>query len=387
MSPPLRLKSARRPSRIVAGHVWAYRSEVVLPDGLRPGAVVALHDARGAWIGRGYANPHSEIAFRLLTRRNDEPIDAAFFQRAVHAAWQLRVAHGLANEPCRVVFSEGDGLPGFIVDRYPPVLVVAFGTAGAHALREPFLAALRDLFPDDAIVERSDTARLAHEGVAARVGVMHGAPVLPVPCRFDGIPVTVDPLHGQKTGAFLDAREMRRHLRAHAAGTRVLDCFAHVGLFARYALAGGATTVTCVETDAAAVARLRVDLPQAQVIAEDAFDVLRTLARERAQFDRVVLDPPPFAKDARSTDGALRGYKEINVRGFRLLAPGGLLYTSSCSYHVDRATFLQMLRAAAADAHGDYRVVALYTAAPDHPIRLGVPETDYFKGVIVERRS
>lgn len=381
----LRLKPGRRPSRIMAGHCWAYRSELVLPAGLRPGDVVDLHDARGAWIGRGYVNPHSEIAFRLLTRRSDEAIDAAFFRRAITAAWALREQYGLAEEPCRVVFSEGDGLPGFIVDRYPPVLVVALGTAGAHGLREPFLAALRALFPTDAIVERSDTARLAHEGVRSQVGVLHGAPELPVRCQCDGIAVAVDPLHGQKTGAFLDARELRRHLRAHAADTRVLDCFAHLGLFARYALAGGAAAVTCVETDAAAVAQLRAELPAACVLADDAFEVLRTLVRERAQFDRVILDPPPFAKDARAVAGALRGYKEINVRGMRLLAPGGLLYTSSCSYHVDRAVFMEMLRAAAADAGGDYRIEAVFSAAPDHPVRLGVPETDYFKGVVLQR--
>lgn len=383
----LRLAGRGRP-RILAGHPWVYRSEVDIPAGVTPGALADLLDGRGRFIGRGYVNPRSEIVFRLLSRAREE-IDSAFLDRRLGEALALPARRALlgTGDAVRLVFSEGDRLPGFTVDRYDGLLVVSIGTAGAEALRAPFLEALADRFPEDALLDRSEGAGRRREGLPDRVEWVRGRAEVPVRARFDGIEAAVDPVHGQKTGAFLDAREMRRHLRSTAAGARVLDLFAHIGLFARYAVAGGAASVTAVETDAAAAAEIRSALPAAEVVEENAFDVLRGLERGGARFDRIVLDPPAFTKDARSTAGALRGYKEVNLRALRLLAPGGLLYTSSCSYHVGREAFLDVLRAAAADVRRDVRVAASFAAAPDHPVLLAAPETDYFKGFVLEMVS
>lgn len=382
----LRLEWApRRPParpRILDGHLWAFRGEVRIPAGVAPGRLADLYDGR-RFVGRGYVNPRSEIAFRLLARRR-EAIDAAFFRRRIAAALDLRRRAGLEDEPARLVFSEGDLLPGFLLDRYGGVLVAAFETAGAEALRTPFLEAVAGLLPGLPIHERSDGRGRTLEGLAPRSGPVSGDPPPVVECRFDGIAVRVDIARGQKTGAFLDAREMRRHLRARAAGMRVLDAFAHIGLFGRYAAAGGAREVVFVETDAAAAAAIREALPGAEVLEENAFEVLRRLERAREAFDAVVLDPPAFTRGPSTVEAAARGYKEINLRALRLLRPGGLLYTSSCSYHLSRERFVEILRAAAADARRDVRLVARFGAAPDHPVLLGVPETDYFKGVVLE---
>lgn len=377
---PVRLTLARRrrPPRVLAGHPWAYRSELAECPPAPPGAVADLY-AGTRFLGRGTYNPESEIAFRRFTDE-EEPLDRDFFVRRLSAARDLRAAAGLLEEPCRLVFSEADGLPGFVLDRYGEVGVLQIGTAGAERFREVFLDALDAVFPGLAIYERSDTPSRAREGLSPRTGPVRGDPPGVVEVSFDGIPVEVDIARGQKTGAYLDARAMRRHLRANAGGATVLDAFAHIGLFSRYAAAGGARAIVAIETDAAAAAAIRRALPEAEVREENAFDLLRAFAREGRRFDRIVLDPPPFTKRARAVEGAIRGYKEINLRALRILAPGGILYTSSCSYHLDRATFLSVLRAAAADARREVRVVASFSADLDHPVLLSFPESDYFKG-------
>lgn len=371
----------RRP-RILSGHVWAYRSELKIPHDVGVGAIVDLCDTRGAFIARGYVNPQSEIAFRCMSRTR-ENIDVDFFRRELHRAQENRTTHGLAGEPHRLIFSEGDLLPGFIVDRYANVLVVALTTAGADLLRDSFLAALRAEFPDCSIIERSDSSIRGKEGLPAFNHVHHGDVPERVACEFDGIPVSVDVHRGQKTGAFLDAREMRRHLRAHAHNARVLDCFSHIGLFTRYAAAGGARELTAVDVDDHALAALKTDLPQTHTECTNAFDLLRAYAAERRAFECVVIDPPPFTKSARAKEGAARGYKEILLRGLQLTAPGGLLYASSCSFHISREEFVMIARDAAADAGRMATLEGIYTAAPDHPIILTIPETDYFKGIIL----
>ncbi len=416
----LKLKPTRRAPRIFSGHLWAYQSEIESLDKIPPGSVCDLHDWRGKFIGRGYVNPKSQISFRLLSEQKED-FDQKFFTRILTTCIQQREQEGLLTEPCRLVFSEGDLLPGFTVDSYPlrslasgtslasskpsaiaenfgrhtlgihtidsSLLVVVLGSAGAETLREPFLKALATLFPDRPIFERSDTASRKREGLLPQVGFVKGTLSSPLITKFDGIPVKIDFEKGQKTGAFLDAREMRRHLRAHAKGKKILDCFSHIGLFSRYADAGGAATITVVETDKEATQIIREVLPSATIIEENAFEVLRQMVRDKVdkkRFDRVVLDPPAFTKDARSVGGALRGYNEINLRGMQLLNPGGLLYTSSCSYHLTRELFFEMLRNAAKDAGKKFRIVQTFSAASDHPVLLSVPETDYFKGAVLE---
>lgn len=379
----LKLKPNRRLPRILAGHLWAYQSEIESLEGAPPGSLADLHDSRGKFIGRGYVNPQSQISFRLLSTQKEE-FDQKFFNRLLTTCIKQREREGLMTEPCRLVFSEGDLLPGFTVDSYPPLLVVVLGTAGAEALRIPFLQALSELFPDRPIYERSDTASRKREGLLSQIGFVKGTLTSPLATKFDGISVKIDYEKGQKTGAFLDAREMRRHLLKNAKGMTILDCFSHIGLFARYAEAGAAKAITVVETDKEATQIIREALPHAAIIEENAFEVLRQMVRDKIKFDHVVLDPPAFTKDVRSVSGALRGYNEINLRGMQLLNKGGLLYTSSCSYHLTRELFFEMLRNAASDAGKKFKIIQTFSAAPDHSVLLSVPETDYFKGAVLE---
>ena len=380
----LRLARSKRIPRILSGHLWAFRSDLAAPPTLA--GVADLVDSHGRFVGRGLASPRSEICFRLLTRR-DEPIDAAFFTRRLDAAIALRRREGLDGEPHRLVFSEGDLLPGFTVDRYGDAAVLGIGTAGAEALRGPFLDALASSCPGLAVLERSDASSRTREGLEPRVEPALGAPPERVTTTFDGISTEIGLLRGQKTGAYLDVRDLRRDLRARSTGARVLDCFAHIGLFSRYAAAGGAAKITAIETDAAAAAQIRTALPEAEVIEENGFDVLRRFEREGREFDRIVLDPPPFTKSARAKPGAARGYKEINLRAMNLLAPGGMLWTSSCSFHMSREEFREVVLDAAADAGRELRVARTFCAAPDHPVHLSVPETDYLKGLRLEAYS
>ena len=386
----LTLKKSKRRPRILSGHQWAYRSELQGLDDIEAGEIVDLKDYRGQFIGRGYGNPLSEISFRLLSFEK-ESIDVAFFEKRLSQSFELRKRHGLLEQSCRLVFSEADLLPGFIVDWYAPVAVLSITTAGADRLKNIFLEALTKLLlvtihkSQATIFERSDNPARLKEGLEIISQTLTGNLPEKVFGNFDGLNVEVDYQKGQKTGAFLDARNMRRHLKENSQGQNVLDCFSHIGLFGRYAHSGGASHVTFVETDSEPCSLIKTDLPQSEVISENVFDVLRDLAKQKRTFDRIVLDPPPFAKDARSVEGALRGYKDINLRAMKLLNPGGLLYTSSCSYHVDGQLFAAAVNEAAIDAGTTLRVVENFIAAPDHPVLLSVPETSYFKGMCLEK--
>lgn len=387
------LIKSRRRSRILSGHQWAYRSELQGLSEIRPGEQVDLYDHRGQFLGRGYANPLSEISFRLLTREQNRETDISFFREKIRGALTRREQHGLLNQSCRLIFSEADFLPGFIVDWYKPVAVMAISTAGADRLKDCFMQALtetlRQVFPSDdiRIYERSDNPSRLKEGLTLVSQNLVGHSPDTVLGQFDQVRAEVDFKKGQKTGAFLDARPMRRHLEKNSQGKKVLDCFSHIGLFGRYAHLGGASSVTFIETDSEPCALIKRDLPQCEVIADNVFDVLRDLAKQGKKYDRIVLDPPPFAKDARSIEGALRGYKDINMRAMKILSPGGLLYTSSCSYHIDTQLFLAAVSEAAIDTNSDFRIVENFSAAPDHPVLLTVPETSYFKGLCLELAS
>lgn len=372
----------KKNSRLLSGHVWVYRSDLDGWQSLSHGELVDLHDPRGKFLGRGYVNPLSEITFRLLTR-NQEAIDLSFFKRRLVQAKSLREQSGLSTQPHRLLFSEADLLPGFIVDVYDKLLVASLTTAGADNLKKYFLEALESVYPNHIIYERSDNTGRIKEGLTLVNGFLKGECASPLRCELDSIPVNVDFIGGQKTGLYLDARTMRRDLALRAKGMKVLDCFANVGLFARYALKGGAQEVTVIETDPQALESIRKEIPEAIVVGENVFDVLRNFKKE-SEFDIIVLDPPAFAKDRRSVEGALRGYKEINLRALKMLKPGGLLYTSSCSYHVSRDYFLNALCEAADDAKKNVRLLQSFQAGADHPVVLNIPETNYFKGFLLQ---
>jgi 23S rRNA (cytosine1962-C5)-methyltransferase len=385
---------AQREARIRGGHPWIYRTDVARLDGSwRDDEAVTVVTADGRVLGRGFYNPRPQIVCRLLTRR-DEPVDDALFRRRLAAAWAFRATLGYDGDAGRVLFGEGDLLPGLIVDRYGEVLALQALTRGmaAHAGRVAALAA--EVTGARAVYRRGDPTAAAIEGFDDASGwlVGEGETELEIregPCRF-----RLDLEGGQKTGFYLDQRENREEIARRAAGRRVLDAFAYTGGFAAWALRSGARAVLAVDSSAAACARAAAHLEanrpvggtaDREVLEANAFDALRQFERDGRRFDLVVLDPPPFTRRRTALDAALRGYKEINLRAIRCLAPGGLLATFSCSHHVSPGVFEDVCRASGEDAGRPLRIAARLTQARDHPVLLGVPETRYLTGLLLER--
>jgi 23S rRNA (cytosine1962-C5)-methyltransferase len=385
---------AGRDRRVRAGHLWVYKGEIGRTSGeCAAGSVVSVLDPRGRFLGRGHFNPASTITVRLLTRRPDETVDAALIRRRIAGAVAYRRRFYEAGDTCRLVFSEGDWLPGLVVDRYGSWLAVQFGTLGMDRMREAVVAALQDAVHPRGIYERSDLPSRVHEGLPPVTGLLAGEVPDEITVTVDGVQLLVSLKEGQKTGLFLDHRDTRRVVQAHAAGRRVLDVFCNAGAFALHALAGGAREAVGIESapEALAAARRNADLNgrtgALRLIEGNAFDRLRELEKAGERFDLVVLDPPAFTKSAQSVAAARRGYKEINLRALRLATPGGLVMTASCSYHLSAEEFLEVVRDAAADAGRPVTLVALGGQAPDHPINLGVPETRYLKTALLAVRD
>jgi len=385
--------------RLAAGHPWVYRGDVGRLDGTwQAGEAVSVCDAGGQLVGRGFYNPRPQIVCRLLTR-HDEPVDGALFQARLESAWRFRRALAYDGDAGRLVFSEADGLPGLILDRYGDVLVLQTLTLGMahHAARLAGLAL--ETVGGRAVYCRVDPAAAAIEGIQEAAGWLAGDPsaagapgsvpleveIREGPCQF-----RVAVAQGHKTGFYLDQRENRAAVAAHAGGREVLDAFAYTGAFGCWALRGGAAGVLGLEAspDACARARAHAEANGAAgrfaVTAANAFDALRRLARDGRRFDLVILDPPSFTRRKTAVDAALRGYKEINLRALACLRPGGLLATFSCSHHVTPALFEDVCRAAAADVGRAVRLRARYAQAQDHPVLLAVPETGYLKGLLLE---
>ena len=385
--------------RIESGHLWVYQGNIAElagesgSDGAGARDLVDVYSARGRFLGRGYYNPASTIAIRLLTRA-EEPIDRDFFLRrfAAAAAWRTRFFPQEASY--RLVYSEGDLLPGLIVDRYRDagfgdVLVVQFLTRGMDVRRDLILSALCEAFAPAAIVERSDAPSRRLEGLEPRSGTVYGAlPDRPLVIEEHGLSIEVDVAAGQKTGYFFDQKENREALAPLVAGAGVLDAFCHTGSFALHAAAYGARHVFAFDQSAEAVEIARRNAARngfserCEFAVANAFDLLRAFERQRRSFDVVILDPPAFAKGKASVEAAVRGYKEINLRAIKLLAPGGFLITCSCSHHIGPDLFFATVHEAAVDARRRLRLVESRTQAKDHPILPGLPETAYLKCLI-----
>jgi len=374
--------------RLRKGHVWVYRSDVRAPAELRGGEVVRLEDERGYFLGRAFYGKTSQISVRLLTSE-DEPIDEEFFARRLAAAKDLRDA--AQPDPgrlraARVVHGESDLLPGLVVDRYADVLSVQTLIEATDARRELFASMLESLWTPRAIVERNDAKVRAHEGLPLRKGMVRGAPPGAVEFLEGEVRLVADPLEGQKTGAFLDQAENRIEAGRYAHG-RALDCFTYAGAFALQ-LARRSERVLAIDIsdEAAALGReaaRRTGATNVEFVVANVFDLLKDRMEEGEQFDTIVLDPPAFAKTRGSVDAALRGYKEINLRAFQLLSPGGVLVTASCSFHVSESTFEETVLSAAADARRTVQLIEKRGASRDHPALLGVPETRYLKCLIL----
>lgn len=374
----------RGAARLRGGHPWVYRSDIDSEPDSGAG-IVHVTDPRGRAMGRALWSPASEIRLRLLTHE-DEDIDAAWWRARVAAAAERRVALDIDATAYRVVHAEGDGLPSLIVDRYGDFAVVQLLSAGLESAREAVLAAIEGVLEPKGILLRNDASVRKREALPLEVVEVAGTVPEAIDVREGDVTYTVDLRTGQKTGAFLDQRTNHLLMEELARGS-ALDVFTYHGLFALH-MARGASSVRAVDSSAPAleVARGNAalnDCGNVEWLEGNAFDVLRDLQSSGEQFETIVLDPPAFAKRKDALPRALAGYKEINLRAMRLLAPGGILLTCSCSFHVSRALFMDMLQAAAADSGRRIVLERPVGQSPDHPQVLTIPETSYLKGALL----
>ena len=389
------LKKGREKS-LLRRHPWIFSGAVERVSGKpAPGETVHVRSAAGAVLAQAAWSPESQIRARVWSFAPEEAIDAAFFRRRVRAALSLRATLAAAkhSNALRLVHGESDGLPGVVVDRYADVLVAQFLSAGAERWREAILDALAEETHCEAVYERSDAEVRKLEGLEARAGFARGnREARRCPIIEYGLNFRVDVEEGQKTGFFLDQRENRQRVRALAAGREVLDGFCYTGGFAIAAAAGGAKHVLAVESSAPALEVARdnlaanpLDAAKVEFAKADVFAHLRTLRDAGAKFDLVVLDPPKFAPTAAQARNAARAYKDVNLLAFKLLAPGGLLATFSCSGGVSAELFQSIVAGAALDAGAHAAILERFHAAPDHPVALEFPEGDYLKGLLVRK--
>ena len=377
-----------REKRLAGGHLWIYDNEIRIVEGhVDPGDVVDVRTADRSFIGRGHINPRSTIAVRLLTRQR-ETIDEAFFRRRLEEAVALRRKLVGAATAYRVVYSEGDGLPGLIVDRNDDLLVMQTLTLGMARHEGPLVRLLQELLQPAAIYVRNDAPVRRREGLPLEARFASGESPLVQDIEEHGVRFQVDVAAGQKTGFFLDQRENRAAVAAYAHGD-VLDVFYYTGGFAMHAARAGAR-VTGIdispEAVAAAVRHARLNGVESRCTFQtaNAFDALRAMARQAPRFDLVVLDPPAFAPSRADVNKAAAGYKEINLRAIKVMRPGGILASCSCSYHIDEGLLIDIVAQAAYDARRRIRLLEARTQARDHPIHPGMPETRYLKCLILE---
>jgi 23S rRNA (cytosine1962-C5)-methyltransferase len=382
----LSVKVGRRGvERLLAGHVWVYRSDVVSSDGIPPGALVSVFDERGKFLGTALYSSSSQIALRLLSReRVDDFPDLLRDRIRAAIAYRERVVQN--TDAYRVVFSEGDFLPGLIVDRYNDVLSIQVLTQAmdSEIARQTVITELSQQFKPTAIAERVDPRVRELEQLPARTSALIQGDKSSTIFSMNGVRFHYHALEGQKTGAFLDQRENYAAAAQYARG-EALDVFCYQGGFALH-LAERCSSVTGVDSSRPAleVAEKNAALNGREIewIEANAFDLLRDYAAAGRQYDCIVLDPPPFAKSKRNLETAFRGYKELNLRALKMLRPGGLLVTCSCSYHVSPAEFIEVVASAARDVHRNIRLLENRTQAKDHPMLLHVPETAYLKCVV-----
>lgn len=378
--------------RLQTGHPWIYANELARTQKqCEPGQLVNVKTGDGEWVGRGYYNSRSVIAVRLLTRK-DVSIDEDFLDQKIQAAQALREKLLHREEAYRLVFGEADGLPGLIIDRYGSILVTQFLTAGMDRLSDLILKVLINRFNPTAIVARNDAPSRKLEGLPVEKKLLHGELPASVIISKNGLAFEVDIWEGQKTGFFLDQSENYRFLAGLAEGKRVLDAFCYTGAWGLHALHYEATSVLGLDSSKKAIQQARANAhrngmeSRATFQEEEVFDGLRKLLAKGEQFDLIILDPPSFVKNRKELKDAVRGYKEINRLAMMLLTEDGVLITCSCSHLVDHAAFRDMLVSAAADAQRSFRIAAWHTQGPDHPIILGIPETEYLKCTILRER-
>lgn len=377
--------------RVANGHPWIFANEVEKVEGDPvPGAVVTVLYGDGKFAGKGYYNPQSQIMVRLLSRNKSEEIDAAFFLRKIQECWKYRQQLGY-TENCRLVFGEADGLPQLIIDKFNDYFVIQTLALGIDVWKPALVKALETVFRPKGIMERNDVPVRELEGLPQQKGFL-SAPFDPkIVITENGLKFHVDLENGQKTGYFLDQQDNRRAIRHIVKGAEVLGAFTYTGTFEIHAAAYGARSVLGLDISQNAVdqANRNAALNGLEKVvrfeAANAFDVLKQWGKEEGrQYDVVMLDPPAFTKSRANIQKAITGYKEINLRGMKLIRPGGFLVTSSCTNLVNPELFLQIIDMAARDARRKIRQVVFHTQSSDHPIIWGMENTQYLKFLIVQ---
>ena len=374
-------------ARILHGHDWVFTTEVLKVFGNpADGDVISLKDGKDRLIGSAIYNSKSQIVARRFSRRRQD-LDLDFFRRRIAQASEYRDWRKVDPSLRRVVWSESDGLPGVIIDRYGDHFVLQTLTLAMDTRKDLIATALVDLFGVVVIVERNDAPVRMAEGLELRRGVLRGTPSQ-IAIEIEGVKLEVDLLHGQKTGLYLDQRHNYGVVARYAPDRRVLDCFANQGAFALACARAGATDVTGVEESSENIATAKRNAARNELkahwIQQDVFQFLRAAEKAGTEYDLIVLDPPSFTRTKRGLRDALRGYRELHMRAFKLLSKDGLLATFSCSHHVSDVAFSGTISGALVDVRRSARRVRRFEQARDHPVLPTIPETEYFRGFLLE---
>lgn len=376
--------------RVEDGHPWVYSNEIekIIGD-YNIGDIVEVYNFKEKFIGKGYINPKSQITVRIMTRDKNEEIDEEFFRRRIKAAWEYR-KKVIETTCCRVVFGEADFLPALIVDKYSDYLVIQTLAYGMDRWKNTIVKVLNEVFNPKGIYERNDVPVRELEGLNQHKGFLSEPFDTTIQTSENGVKFYVDIAEGQKTGYFLDQKENRASIKDIVKGSDVLDCFCHTGSFSLHAGYFGAKSVLGLDVSEHAVefARKNAQLNNLTDVCKfevhNAFDVLHKWVKEGRRYDVVILDPPAFTKSRSAIEGAIRGYKEINLRGMKLLKPGGFLVTCSCSHYMYPELFMDVIMDAAKDAKKTIRQIEFRTQAKDHPILWNSGETLYLKFLILQ---
>jgi 23S rRNA (cytosine1962-C5)-methyltransferase len=371
--------------RVLSGHVWIYRADVLDAREAGAGDIVRLQDRKRRFWGQALYSSKSQIAIRLLTRE-ERPFDRAFLAERIAAAASFRQRLADGSQAYRLVSAEGDLLPSLIIDRYGPCFVIQTLSQGMDRLKPQIVEILQEAFSPRSILERNDVAVRELEGLPELKGTLSGESISEVELEENGLRFIFDLMGGQKTGGYLDQRENRLAARPYARG-RALDCFCYTGGFALH-LAPRCDSVLGIESSPEALELARRNqqlngITNVEWREANCFDFLKAADQQKQRYDTIVLDPPAFARQKSNLEAAWRGYKELNLRALKILNPGGFLLTCSCSHHVSEADLLEVIAGAALDAHRTVAVVERRTQSRDHPILLTVPETHYLKCLIL----
>lgn len=375
-------------SRIFHGHDWVYTTEVANFIGQpEDGSVVTLKDPKGRSLGSAIYNSKSQIIARRFSRHRQK-LDEDFFVRRIQQALEYRQRRNVAGNAFRVVWSESDGLPGVIIDQYGPVVVVQTLTLAMDLALPLLTAAILKVLQPSVIIERNDAPVRRAEGMELRSGLLYGDDPGAIDIQMASITFKINPLHGHKTGFYLDQAHSYATVAEHAKNARVLDCFSNQGAFALFSAAQGASEVVGVEISHDLVQLCEENAAQNQLKIQfheaNAFDFLKKQEQAGEKYDLIILDPPSFTRSKGKRDDAMRGYKELHLRALKMLTPAGKLATFCCSHHVSEQNFMDSLVSASVDAHRLVRLLQRFNQAPDHPVLPHIPETEYLKGFLVE---